>query len=280
VHPRISVSQVSSRHWSIDEDLAFYRDHDIDRVGAWLAKLDATGDRTAAVDQLAQADVQVTSLLADNPFTLDARDGWDDQAERLSHTIDTAEALSCDTVVVPFGCGGSMAWERSADALEEALGPTLREAQRRGIWFLLEFTNPLRGDVSFVHSLRDALDLGWRLDTGVCMEVTASWYERNLIGTLHSGTAGIGLVHVSDHVLGTHDTPNRVVPGDGDIPLGRIVGQLLDTGYEGMFELELVGPTIDAEGYDGAIGRSLAWLDGLLAELGAGPPLVPDRHPS
>jgi sugar phosphate isomerase/epimerase len=280
VHPRISVSQVSSRRWSIDEDLAFYAARGIDRVGVWMRKLEASGDRAAAIEQVVAAGVRVTSLLAENPFTLGDRDGWDAQADTLSEAIDIAEALACDTIVVPFGCGGSMAWERSADALEEAIGPTLRESQRRGIWFLLEFTNPLRCDVSFVHSLRDALDLGWRLDTGVCMEITASWYERNLIGTLHSGAAGIGLVQLSDYVLGTHDTPNRAVPGDGDIPLARVIGQLLDTGYEGMFELELIGPTIDAEGYESAIGRSIEWLDHLLAELGAGPPLVPDRHPA
>jgi sugar phosphate isomerase/epimerase len=267
------VSQVSSRNWSVEQDLAHYREHGIERIGVWMGKVLATDDPDASVASIAAADVTVTSVLAENPFTLGDRSGWDDQAEVLSRVFDAAEALACDTVVIPFGCGGAMAWERSADALEEAIGPTLREAQRRGIWILLEPTNSLRSDVSFVHTLRDALDLSWRLDTGVCMEITAAWNERNLVGTVHSGVAGIGLVQVADFAIGTHDTPNRRVPGDGDIPLERIIGQLLDTGYEGLFELELIGPAIDAEGYDRAIDRSVAWLDALLGELGAGPPL-------
>ena len=63
-------------------------------------------------------------------------------------------------------------------------------------------------------------------------------------------------LQVSDFAVGTLSTPNRLVPGDGDIPLRRIVDQLLDAGYEGVFDLELVGPKIEEEGYRGAIARS------------------------
>jgi sugar phosphate isomerase/epimerase len=278
VHPRLSVSQVSSRNWSVEEDLAFYTERGVDRIGAWLPKLTATGDAMLAAELVAATDLRVTSLMAQNPFELGDRAGWETQAEALADALDVAELLRCDTVVIPFGSGGSMPWERSADALEEAIGPTLREAQRRGIWFLLELTNPLRTDISFVHSLRDALDLSWRLDTGVCMEITACWYERNLVGTIHAGVAGIGLVQLADYAVGTHDTPNRLVPGDGDLPLERVVGQLLETGYEGLFEIELIGPAIETEGYADAIDRAITWLDALFDRLGAGPPLEPDRR--
>ena len=57
-----------------------------------------------------------------------------------------------------------------------------------------------------------------------------------------------GLVQVSDYVLGDRTAPCRAVPGDGAIPLERILGDVLDAGYGGVFDLELVGPRIDAEG--------------------------------
>jgi hypothetical protein len=44
---------------------------------------------------------------------------------------------------------------------------------------------------------------------------------------------------------------------------------VLDAGYAGDFDLELIGPRIDAEGYAAAIPRSVAALDGLLTQLGA-----------
>jgi sugar phosphate isomerase/epimerase len=74
---------------------------------------------------------------------------------------------------------------------------------------------------------------------------------------------------VSDFAVGTLSTPNRLVPGDGDIPLARLLGQLLDAGYEGVFDLELIGPRIDEEGYGPASRRAVERLGALLDHAGA-----------
>jgi sugar phosphate isomerase/epimerase len=73
---------------------------------------------------------------------------------------------------------------------------------------------------------------------------------------------------VSDYAVGTLSTPNRLVPGDGDIPIERILRDVLDAGYTGMFDIELIGPRIEDEGYGPAISRSVDWLTGALTRLG------------
>ncbi len=45
--------------------------------------------------------------------------------------------------------------------------------------------------------------------------------------------------------------------------------QSLDAGYDGLFDLELIGAKIDEEGYDRAIPRAVDALDALLTDLGA-----------
>ena len=64
-------------------------------------------------------------------------------------------------------------------------------------------------------------------------------------------------------------TPNRLVPGDGDIPMERIVGQLLAAGYAGVFDLEMIGPRIEEEGYPSASTRAVEYVGALLTRLGA-----------
>ena len=61
----------------------------------------------------------------------------------------------------------------------------------------------------------------------------------------------------------------RAVPGDGAIPLERILGDVLDAGYTGVFDLELVGPRIDAEGARPATTRAAETLSRMLTKLGA-----------
>jgi sugar phosphate isomerase/epimerase len=172
-------------------------------------------------------------------------------------------------MILTTGPAGQLPWEDAADALEGALAPVITDAQARGIPFGLEHTNSLRVDVGFVHSLADVVDLARRLGIGVCVETNACWAERGLGATIEAGVDTFRIVQVSDFAIGTLSTPNRLVPGDGDIPLERILGQVLAAGYSGCFDLELIGPRIDEEGYEPAGRRAVAALGDLLDRLGA-----------
>ena len=77
------------------------------------------------------------------------------------------------------------------------------------------------------------------------------------------------LVQVSDFVRGRRALPDRGVPGDGVIPLERLLGLLLDQGYTGAFDLELLGPRIEGEGVSTAVARAGQFLDDILIRLGA-----------
>jgi sugar phosphate isomerase/epimerase len=145
----------------------------------------------------------------------------------------------------------------------------IEDARGRGIPFGLEHTNSLRADIGFIHSLRDAVDIARRLGIGVCVETNACWAERGLADTIKSGVDTFRIVQVSDYAIGTTNTPNRLVPGDGDIPFERILGQVLAAGYDGVFDLELIGPKIDDEGYEKACTRAVENVGRMLTELGA-----------
>jgi sugar phosphate isomerase/epimerase len=267
VHPRISLSAISTFSWDLDADLRFYADAGITNVGISVAKLERFGwdDGTRRV---VDAGLRVTNLIGLGPFQLSRPERWDAQRERIAHALDTATAVGAECLVFTTGPAGPLPWDEAAGALEAALAPVLPEARSRGVPFAIEHTNPLRVDIGFVHTLADGIDLARRLDVGVCMEVNACWAERGLADTITAGVDRLRLVQVSDFAVGTLSTPNRLVPGDGDIPLERILGDVLSAGYDGCFDLELVGPLIDEEGYESACRRSVDRLTTLLTALG------------
>jgi sugar phosphate isomerase/epimerase len=271
VHPRTCVSAISTFRLSLTEDLEFWSRHGIDRVGVSVAKLEAHGwdDGTKRVRAAVDHGLDVVDLIGLGPFHLADPSRWEQQRERLVRALDTASTVEAALVVVTTGPFAPLTWDQAADALQNALDPVLHDARAREVAVAIEHTNSLRVDVGFVHTLRDAVDLARRLDTRVCMEVNACWAERDLDRTIRDGIDRITLVQVSDFKVGTIASSQRLVPGDGDIPLERIVGTLLDAGYEGAFELELIGDAIVAEGYDAAVPRAVAALDALLDRLGA-----------
>src|SRR6266404_2986463 len=104
----------------------------------------------------------------------------------------------------------------------------------------------------------------------VCAEVQNFWVEYDLERTIREGIDLIDLVQISDWIMTDSAVPpNRAVIGDGDIPLEKIIDWFLKAGYQGAFDIELVGPRIDSEGYQSAVTRSVSWLTATLDRLGA-----------
>jgi sugar phosphate isomerase/epimerase len=260
------VSAVSSWRWSFEEDLAFWREARVDRVELSLRKCAALAPEQVA-RRLADEGIDVVSVGETGHFALDEPTTWASQRERLLRAVELANAVDASTVVLLPGAPGSLGWEAALESLAGALGLVTAAAADAGVGLALENTSPLRVDLSFVHTLRDCLDAARSLQVRVCMEIQSCWAERALDETIRHAADLLALVQVSDAMIGSATTPDRVVPGDGDVPLHRILDEILRAGYRGSFDLELVGPRIEAEGYAAAIRRSIERLDRLLEEL-------------
>ncbi len=112
--------------------------------------------------------------------------------------------------------------------------------------------------------LHDAIDLAEKVDSPqlrVCCEINNAWIERHLLDDIRDRSHLIAIVQINDFAEGTLATPERVPVGDGIIPLRRIFSAFERAGYDGYYELELIGPEIERLGYEEAIRRSVAWLD-------------------
>ena len=268
MHPRVSLSELCSWNWTLDEDLAFYEQAGITTIGASLVKLEAAGWKQAA-HRLRDTGLRVANLIGVGPFRLADRERWEEQRDRVRRARPSRQIVDAECLVLTTGPAGQLTWEDAADEYAEAMEPIIAEAKHLGVAIAVEHTNSLRVDVGFLHSLHDAVDLARRLDVGVCVETNACWAERDLAKTIHAGVDTFRLVQVSDFAVGTLSTPNRLVPGDGDIPFARVLGNVLDAGYQGMFDLELIGPKIEEEGYASACRRAVDNLGGILESLGA-----------
>ena len=268
---RVSVSAISTTWWSLERDLAFYAEAGITSVGISQRKLEAhPGGWDDALSMVRSSGLRVTNLLGGlTAYTLDDPAQWPKQQERMLRGVEAAAALRAECLLTTTGPAGRLSWERAAEAYARASEPARAAARRVRVAWAVEHTHALRADVGFVHTLRDAVFLAEQLDVCACLEVQACWAERELDRTIADNVSRLAIVQVSDYLIGTHSTPDRVVPGDGDIPLERIFRTLLDAGYTGAFDVELIGPRIEAEGYEEAVTRAVRHVDALLREIEA-----------
>jgi len=252
-HPRISVNSISSLRQPFTEDVALWSALGITHVGLISPKLDAAGWDTCR-QLVLDAGLRVSSLSA----FLEEPVNWE-----------FTTAVGCDLLYTVSGSGGMMPWEDAAAHFCEAIQPWATRAADAGVRLAVEPTNPLRSDVSFVYSLHDAIDLARMAGIGIVVDFYSCWYERGLDNLVRENVELVELVQMSDFRLGTFDMPNRVAIGDGDLPVERLLAMVLDAGYQGPFDLEIIGPVIEEESYRAPIMRSVERASEMLERLGA-----------
>ncbi|OBK53192.1 sugar phosphate isomerase/epimerase [Mycobacterium sp. 1081908.1] len=186
----------------------------------------------------------------------------------LSRLIDAAAATGARCIYMLTGGRGGLTWERAAERFCRAVEPCVRQAEQAGVGLAIENASSLYADIHLAHSLRDTIALAELAGLGICVDLFHCWAEADLGGLLRRALPRTQLIQLSDYVLGDRALPARAVPGDGAIPIEPFVAQALAEGYRFGFDLELLGPRIDAEGRLAAAGRACAAVSAMLDRLG------------
>jgi sugar phosphate isomerase/epimerase len=90
----------------------------------------------------------------------------------------------------------------------------------------------------------------------------------------------LALVQLADSRRPPHTEANRCCLGEGILPLPRIVHDLLDGGYEGYWEVELLGEDVECLSYDQILRRCRNWAGNLVPADAATAPMVAKRRES
>lgn len=270
MHERVSVNALCFP----GDDLAKMAEH-------WRALNPA---RIAFMSQLLPDDLSVAKeIIAQGPyrfesmthlFLLGRQNGpdpaiWAQEQAKLGRVIDAAIALGGQSIYMMTGGHGDLVWEAAADCFAQAIAPCLAKTQAAGLELMIETTSPLYADGHLSHSLRDTVELAEIAGLGVCIDLFAVWTEAGLKQTIERAAPRCHLVQVGDYVYGDRGLPCRAVPGDGNIPIERLIDWILSAGYTGAFDLELIGPRIDAEGRRDATRRAADRVSEILTRLGA-----------
>lgn len=256
-----SISTVAMSEWRLPELLELASRLPVDQVAISARQLERHG-WTEAEAALETCLLRVGSLGAAQTTPSSAYDCARGKAELqlFQRSIDVAARLGIPLVALTTGPAGLLCWEDALDAFAARIAPLVARANDLGVGLTLENTHSVRSDVSFLHSLRDTVAAARHLGVGVCADLYCCWAEPRLAATIAEGLDVIRIVQLGDFVHGTMSQPNRWVPGSGDLPLDRLLAEVVASGYTGVYEIEILGPRITDEGIEAAHVRALEWL--------------------
>ncbi len=269
MHPRISLHQVAFMDESSASFIAFCREIGVPHMTLVTPALTRPGDLDGALAELAKGGPKVATV--NHVFgAFPNLEGDRDQAVAgMMQAIDIAAQLGSGAIYLISGGRGRLSWEEGAARFAAWIAPCIAEATAKGVKLLVENAQSLNADLHMIHTLADAIRFAELTGIGVCIELHACWTEADLPALFRRAMPLTGLVQASDYVLGDRTTPCRAVPGDGVIPLEALLRDVLAAGYQGVFDLELVGPRIVAEGARAASLRAGERLSEILERLGA-----------
>lgn len=266
LHPRLSLHQIVMASESTAAFVTYARE-----IGLAAITLNSPSLRLSDTLRVMQDAAPLQCRALCHPFTLslDPAIPTSDATANLDEIMERAAALGVQQIYLITGGRGSLTWNEAAQRFAQLIAPCRKTAQAHGIQLLIETASPHNVDIHLCHTLRDTERLSDLAGLDICLELNACWYESDITENLQRLAPRIGLVQVSDYVSGDRTSPARAVPGDGMIPLPSLLQTLLQAGYKGTFDLELVGPRIAQEGSRKAALRGLTYVSDLLTHLGA-----------
>ncbi len=257
MHTRLSVHSVTFLGMPLAEQHSVWRALGLTRLSLIDSQLAEPG--------LAQ-------LIEQNGYSVDTVYHLFESSDGLSRVIEEAAAVGTRVVYMLTGGRGEFGWEQAAERFCAAIAPCVREAQQASVALAIENASALYADIHFAHTLRDAITLAEKAGVGVCIDLFHCWAEADLAGLVERALPRTLAIQLSDYVLGDRALPARAVPGDGAIPIEPFIRQVLAGGYTNGFDLELIGPRIEAEGRFEAARRGCETMSTMLERLGAQEP--------
>jgi sugar phosphate isomerase/epimerase len=231
---RISICEFTTLRASFEEDLASYAAAGVGGIGVCELKLPDDGAR-----KLRESGLRATACVPTIPSILplpplEGPGSAEERVEALCASVRRLAELEPQCVLFLTGPGE----EERADVLEGVR--RIAEAGRAaGVRVALEPVHPSQAEAfSFVNSIAEAvalLDEAGTPDVGLLVD---TWH----VGTdpdLVAHPDRIYGVHVADRREPTRSLFDRVLPGDGVLPLAQILRQLDEAGYGGFYDIEI-----------------------------------------
>ena len=263
---RLSVNAMCTFPWSFEQDIDLWQETGLKFAGLLMSKLGP--DPADRMIRMAAAGITASTLITE-PFDLGDPDSWDQTRARQRAAIDLMAKFGGLSIYFPPGRTTGAPWREDLSRLAEAVAPTVEHARANGV--LASIEPSLRTSVSFVNTLRDAIDVAELTGLSIVADFGNMWMERDFREVVAQAQPHLALMQIGDMVIGSVSQPppgGRAHIGEGELPLRRLLGDVLDAGYAGVFDVEVV-PAEFMNGSDRAtMLRGIAAASALLDEMG------------
>jgi sugar phosphate isomerase/epimerase len=248
----LSLNETTTYRWSFEEDVAQYAAAGIEAIGVWRQKISDCGQERA-LELIRQYHLKCSHLFWAGGFTGSEGHSYRESVADTADALQTAAALGAKCLIVCSGTRAGHTFNHARRLVQGALCELVPLAEEFGVVMALEPMHPgCAARCTFLNNLDDALEI---------IEAVKSSQVKLLLDTYHLGqspdlveripqiASQIALVQLGDAKCPPRGEQNRCRLGEGTVPLRQIVCAIRSAGYDGFFDVELLGEDIEALDY-------------------------------
>lgn len=255
----LSINELTTYRWTFEEDVQNYVAAGVPAIGVWRQKLSDYGDEKG-IELISESGLQVSSLLWAGGFTGSDGRSYRESIQDAREAIRLASALKAGCLVIYSGGRGGHTHNHARRLLRGALDELLPVSADAGVTLAIEpMHTACASEWTFIQDLDEALQLlgaygSERLK--IAFDTYHHAHDMAVVSRLSEVVSQIALVQLGDARQPPVGEQNRCRLGDGSIPLAEIVRVLRRAGYDGYFEVELMGEEIEACDYRDLLRQS------------------------
>jgi sugar phosphate isomerase/epimerase len=260
-HPRLSVDAMCSFRWPFEREFALWKDMGVRHAGLLMNKIEHDAERY--LDAMDEARIGISTMITAG-FDLTNPATWEETRALQRRMIDLVANHSGHSIYFTTGRTVRCDWNEDLALFEEAVAPTVAYGRKRDV--LASFEPSLRTSASFCTTLRDAIDVAERTGLKIVSDFGNNWMERDWAATVRRAMPHIALIQIGDIDIAGRGGRSHI--GKGDLPVKRMIDDILRAGYDGVFDLEVVPADYSAETDEAELREGISAASALLYELG------------
>jgi sugar phosphate isomerase/epimerase len=248
----LSMNETTTFRWSFEEDVAGYAAAGIPAMGVWRQKLSDCGQARAR-ELLGRSGLKVSHLLWAGGFTGSDGRSYRESVEDAADALRTAAQLGAGSLVVYSGARAGHTHNHARRLIQSALTELIPTAAELGVTLAVEPMHPgCAAECTFLTSLDDVLAVLRAVGSQQVKMVFDTYHlgqDPEIVDRIAEITPQVAIVQLGDAKRPPEGEQNRCRLGEGIIPLAGIVAALKAAGYDGYYDVELLGEEIEAFDY-------------------------------
>jgi len=263
----LSINELTTYRWSFEDDVQRYADAGIRAIGVWRQKLSDFGEEKG-IELIDDVGLRVSNLMWAGGFTGSDGRSYKDALVDAHDAIRLAADLRAGCLIVFSGAQGGHTTNHATRLLRDALKAMVPVAVDFGVTLALKPMDAgCAKDCTFLTTLDETVDLIEQFDSPA-LKLAFDTYHFGLapttIALLPQIVPRIAIVQLGDAKQRPVGEQNRCRLGDGAIPFREIFEKLAEGGYDGDYDVKLLGEDVEPFEYEDLLSHSKSQFESWL----------------